>query len=367
MGILQRYLWREMTQSFLGVTCVLFAILCVNQVGAVLARAAQQDYPRAVVWQLIALGAAENIAILLPIGLLLGIVLALGRFYHDNELVAAQACGLGQGRVLAAALWLALPVTALLALLTLQWAPAAASREGDLRASALRAAQRAPLEPGRFRSFNGGRTVVYAQSRADNGDLLDVFIKRTIGPQVPMETTVARRARLLLSSDGATQSVELFDGERYEGNPGEARFRILRFQTQSIPIAPPAETARRARPDELPTSALLGATSRAQRAELQWRVGMPIMALVLTALALPLARLRPRQGRYGRIWQAVLVFALYANLALAAKSWLERGVISERVGLWWVHGLFALVALWLVRGPVLLARWRAARAAAVTA
>lgn len=360
MGILQRYLWREMTQSFLGVTGVLFAILCVNQVAAVLGRAAQQDYPRGVVWQLIGLGAAENIPILLPIGLLLGIVLALGRFYHDNELVVAQACGLGQRRVFAAALLLAIPVVVLLAFLTLRWVPAAAEREGQVRASALRAAQRAPLEPGRFRSFNGGHTVVYARAREDNGDLLDVFIKRTNGTL--LESTVAQRARMGLAEDGATQVVTLFDGERYEGTPGEARYRILKFETQSIPIAPPPESAKKVRPDELPTWTLLASSGRAESAELQWRLGIPLMALILTAMALPLSRLRPRQGRYGRVWQAVLVFALYANLALAARSWVQRGVIDPRVGLWFVHLLFALIALGMIEGGALLRRWKAARA-----
>jgi lipopolysaccharide export system permease protein len=64
------------------------------------------------------------------------------------------------------------------------------------------------------------------------------------------------------------------------------------------------------------------------------------MTLVLTALAVPLGRLRPRQGRYAHVWIAVLVFALYANLALAARTWLERGRIAPDLGLWWVHGLF---------------------------
>ena len=97
MRILQRYLLREMTVDFLGVTVVAFAILLVNQVGTVLARAAQLQYQKEFVLELIGLGAAQNVAILLPIGLLLGLVLAFGRLYHDSEMAAAQACGVGVG------------------------------------------------------------------------------------------------------------------------------------------------------------------------------------------------------------------------------------------------------------------------------
>ena len=71
MRILQRYILRELLGQFAGVTIALAAILLVYQIGQVLARAAQMQYPRGLVLELFALGAAENFAILLPLGLLL--------------------------------------------------------------------------------------------------------------------------------------------------------------------------------------------------------------------------------------------------------------------------------------------------------
>jgi lipopolysaccharide export system permease protein len=58
---------------------------------------------------------------------------------------------------------------------------------------------------------------------------------------------------------------------------------------------------------------------------------------------------------------AVLVFAVYANLALAARTWLERGVITSALGLWWVHGLFFAMSLAAMLGPGLLRAQRARR------
>lgn len=360
MGILQRYFWREMTAAFASVTLVLFAILCVNQIGAVLARAAELDYPRAVVWELISLGALENVSILLPIGLLLGLVLALGRLHHDSEMVAAQACGLGTIGVLKPVLWLAIPVVLLVSWLNMSIAPDAAVKVAEVRAAAVRAAQSAPMEAGRFRSFDSGRIVIYARSRDSNGDLRDVFIKRNNGAVV--ETTLAERARMAMGADGLAQAVVLFNGRRYEGEPGSARYQLLSFEEQNIPLAAASGTDRGAGLDGEPTSALLGATTLPERAELQWRLGLPIMAFVLALLAIPLGRLRPRQGRYSRVWQAVLMFAMYANLALIARSWLTRGVIKAGLGLWWVHLLFIGVGVLLVYGRdwrrVLLARKR---------
>jgi lipopolysaccharide export system permease protein len=334
---------REMTVNFLGVTLVALALLLVNQVGSVLARAAQLQYQKSFVLELLGLGAAQNVAILLPFGLLLGIVLAFGRLYHDSEMVAAQACGVGVGRVAAAVWLLAVPVTLVAAVLNFELAPRAASAEADLRGAALRAAILAPIEPGRFRSFGGGRTVVYARAADQQGDLIDVFVKRGEGAVV--ETTVARRAHYTVSADGDSETITLYRGERIEGTPGSSRYRIMRFDEQLIPLRTPEASRRPPRLDELGVRELRDSADPRLRAELQWRLGLPVMTLVITALAIPLGRLRPRQGRYAHVWVAVLVFALYANLALAGRSWLAHGQTPLWLGLWWVHAIFILAAL----------------------
>ena len=76
-----------------------------------------------------------------------------------------------------------------------------------------------------------------------------------------------------------------------------------------------------------------------KRAELDWRVAMPLMCMVLTLLAVPLARLRPRQGRYARVWVAVLMFLLYSNLISVGKVWIARGTVPGYLGLWWTHAV----------------------------
>jgi lipopolysaccharide export system permease protein len=359
LRILQRYMLREMTVNFFGVTMVALALLLVNQVGSVLARAAQLQYQKGFVLELIGLGAAQNVAILLPFGLLLGIVLAFGRLYHDSEMAAAQACGVGVARVAVAVWLLALPVTGLIAWLNFDLSPRAAAAEANMRNEALRAAAAAPLEPGTFRSFGGGRIVIYARAVNSNGDLTDVFVKRSEG--LAVETTVARRAHYAVSSDGESESITLYDGERIEGTPGDNHYRIMRFEQQLIPVRTPESAARAQRLDELSTLSLIGSRDPRQIAELQWRVGLPVMTLVLTVLAVPLGKLRPRQGRYAHVWIAVLVFALYANLALAGRTWLTRGVAPAALGLWWVHGLFFAVGLAAMGGPALLRLQRVRR------
>jgi len=351
LRILQRYVWREFAANFLGVTVVLFAILFIYQIGAVLARAAELQYPRGVVFELFALGAVQNVAVLLPFGLLLGIVLGLGRLYHDSELTAAQACGFGPWRLYVPVIALVLPVTLLALWLNLALAPAAAVREGALRAEAVRAGLTLPLEAGHFRSLAGGGTVVYARRADADGELHDVFIKRGSGQVV--EVTTARRARRALSADGQTQIITLYDGERHEGVPGSRQMRVIRFAEQQLPVVLPPLSPQADRPDRMPTALLWRSGAARERSELQWRLGLAVMGVVLAVCAVPLARLRPRQGRYARVWLAVLLFALYANLASAMRVWMERAVVNPALGLWYVHALVLLAGLALAALPML--------------
>ena len=98
-NILGRYIFREVVVASLVVTAVLLVILLAYQVVGVLERAAANQFPHGVVLQLVWLGALQYLSILMPVGLLLGVVLAFGRMYDDSEMAAALACGAGPANV----------------------------------------------------------------------------------------------------------------------------------------------------------------------------------------------------------------------------------------------------------------------------
>jgi lipopolysaccharide export system permease protein len=356
LRILDRYILREVAVGWVAVTGVLLAILITNQVARVLERAAESQYPRGVVFELILLGAVQNLTLVVPVGLLLGIVLALGRLYHDSEMTAAQACGAGARPVLIPVLALTGLLAAVLATMSLYLSPAASQRMLDLRSEALRAGQFAPITAGRFRSFGGGQTVVYAQGAEPDGTLTRVFVERDRGTH--LEIALARRATHAYSADGDLQVITLYDGERYEGIPGERRFRIVRFAENTIPVRLPKSSAGAVALEGTPTRALLGSDDAAQNAEFHWRIAFPIMALVLAGIAIPLSRLRPRQGRYARVGYAVLIFFIYINLALAGRLWLARGIVPAWLGLWWVHAAVIVLAAVILLVPKYRARLR---------
>jgi lipopolysaccharide export system permease protein len=354
--ILGRYILREVVTAWLVVSGVLLLILLANQVVGVLERAAANQYPQGVVLELIGLGALQYLAILLPVGLLLGVVLAFGRLYHDSEMAAALACGARPKNLFLPVALLAVAVAAGLAWLTLVLAPYATARVLSLRNEALRAGQLAPLAPGKFRTFGGGNAVVYAEDVAADGTLGNVFLERNRGALVEM--ALAQRASHTVTADGLTHILTLFDGERFEGVPGSGEFRIVRFAEHVVPVQVPAAHDVIRDLEARPTVSLLASSDAAARAEMHWRLTLPIMCLVLALIAVPIARLRPRQGRYARVWVAVLIFFFYYNIAAAGKTWLARGTLPQAVGLWWTHAVVAVLALAVILGPPTLNRLR---------
>ena len=356
LRILDRYILREVVVSWLSVSGVLLAIMLTDQVARVLERAAESQFPRGVVLELILLGSVQKLPLVIPVALLLAIVLALGRLYHDSEMTAAQACGAGSRSVMLPVMGFTVVLTALLAMLSLQVAPAATGRMLEMRSEAMRAGQFAPISPGKFSTFGGGGTVVYAQSADSDGTLRRVFVQRTRGNQ--LEIALAQRATHAYSEGGDLQVITLYDGERYEGIPGERKFRIVRFAENSIPVRLPALPGGALQLGGVPTAVLAASSDPLQRAEFHWRLAVPIMGVIMALIGVPLARLRPRQGRYARVAFAILVFYLYIQLAIAGRFWLERGVTPGWLGLWWVHAGVGLFGVVLIYAPRWLARYR---------
>src|SRR5271154_1158842 len=174
----QRYVLREVVQTWLAATGVFIAILVSNQLSRVLGQAAENQYGRGVVFDLIALGAIMNLSVIVPVGLLLAVVLTLGRMYHDSEMAALQACGFGPVRLLVPFFCFSAVIALGLAWLVFVQVPRADAQVQLLRTSAIKEAQFGQLDAGRFRSFSGGDAVFYAERVDKDGVLHNVFVRR---------------------------------------------------------------------------------------------------------------------------------------------------------------------------------------------
>jgi len=341
--ILDRYIFREIAQSWFAVTVVLLAILLTNQFARVLGDVAKDKLPKDAIFQIIGLTALQYLTILVPIGLFLSVMLALGRLYRDSEMPAMMACRVGPTDIYRPLSWLLIPLTLAVGWLAMEVAPMALTEIERIGVEARRQADLASIEPGRFTTDNREGAVVYAESVLSQGTIENVFLQRQTDRGI--EVVVADRGEQIESEDPNTRFFVLHDGRRYEGIPGTSRFRVMEFAEHGIPYRLPQVEEPELEPRAMTTSDLLRGSSDEAAAELHWRIGIPLATFILAVMAVPLSRSQPRQGRYGKLAIGLLVFIIYFNLMSAGKAWLEQGTVSQSLGLWWVHGLMLTIAL----------------------
>jgi lipopolysaccharide export system permease protein len=307
--------------------------------------AAANRLPRDAVLAILGLYALRLLNVLMPIALFLGVTLALARLNRDGEMAALAACGVGAGRLLVPIGAFTLLLAVGLSWLALVLTPAASRRIEEIRFTAEQSVELSAIEAGKFTSPDSGRTVIYPREVVGD-ELYDVFLQTQRDEHVSV--VLAARGRRVVDSATGDQSFVFENGKLYEGVPGQGNFFVLEFDEQLVPI--PADDA-----DEFievveakPTRDLLRSIALADRAELHWRVSWPLSLFVLGLLAVPLSRTSPREGRYARLGIALFIYVIYFNLLSIGRVWVERGIVTDGVGMWWVHIVVALLALLLL-------------------
>lgn len=345
--VLDRYLMREAATAWLGVTFVLLAIMLSTRFASVLNFAAKGDLPRDLLFNVALLSTLRYLVILIPASLLLAIMLSLGRLYSDNEIAAMTGCGVGLWRLYRPFLWLASLLALLTAALSFSIGPWAGRQADYLVNDAKRLVQYTPFEAGQFKLAAGGKAVFYTATMNPAGDSFgQVFaqIEESRGNSV----VVATHGEQSADPASGDRSVRLYDGYRYYGTPGAADYDVVKFKQLTLRLSPPAFDYINNQRVLSATGDLIGSADPRDRAELESRLAAPLSVLILALLAVPLSHLQPRQGRYGKLVLGILAYLAYANLVSFGATWIGKGKLPPQLGLWWVHGLVLLVALWLI-------------------
>ncbi|MCC7326086.1 MAG: LPS export ABC transporter permease LptF [Burkholderiales bacterium] len=345
--IFRRSLVRELTATAIGLFVVLLAILFTQSVIRILARAAGGSVATDGVLALIGFNAMFYLNLLLAVALFMTVLLTLSRWYRDSEMVVWFTSGQSLTACLKPILLFAAPFLLAIVLLSLFLSPWAEQRKIEYERQLESRDELTILSPGLFREFRRAGIVVYIESiNPVNGRIRNVFLHSVDGARDT--TTVARLGHLVEESNG-DRFVVLEDGRRYEGNPGSADFRIVEFERLGRRIEPAEARALPTSNKAIPTVALLVADGRNERAELFWRLSVPILALVLTLLAIPLAHVNPRMGRSFNLFAAAFLYMLYTNCINIVQSMIAQGSIDLWLGLLLPHATALLVVIVLFR------------------
>lgn len=355
--IFRRAVVAELGSAAGAVFTVLFSIVFSVGLVRILGDAAGGTVDSQAVLALVALTALTWLPALLTLTLFIAVLIALTRAFRDSEMVVWFACGQSLLAWLRPVLRFSLPGVLLVALLTLVASPWASRQIAESKSRFAKRDDVSKVAPGRFIESGSADRVFFVENvDIDGATVRNVFVShRSQGRE---GVIVAAQGVIEATPDG-DRFLVLERGRRYEGTPGQAEYRMVEFEKYSIrlesrPDAPLQELAARAKP----TMQLVRERNPWHNAELIWRFGMPLVALLLAILAIPLAYSNPRMGRSLNLIIAVLVFFFYLTGLQVTQGFVQTGRVSFALGMALPHLLaVALIGLLFARRVYLLRWW----------
>ena len=355
--IIFRYLLKEVAKTQFAVFLVLMTIFISNKFVRILDDASEGGIPGQMVMIFIGLKIPDLAGMILPLSFFLGILLAYGRVYADNEMSIFHACGVSEWYVVRVTLLLAFVTAIITGIFTLYLSPMAAEYEYQVKEQLAADSGLSSLIAGRFQTTGNEKAVVFIhdKNREDN-TLRKVFVAQL--PNNDKKHNNIINSSLVYAAKGeviedvtGSQKLILTNGTRYQNDVKNDEFRQVAFGKYYIQIQDQKVEHKSRKLKAIPTAELFDNDPPEYTAEIHWRMAFPLACIILTFVAVPLSVVNPRQGKFAKMLPALLLFLSYFLLLTAIKRGLESGSLPGSVGLWPVHFMALLLgASLLIKG-----------------
>ena len=343
--IFQRALLREFASLAGAVFMTLFLIAITVRLIRLLGQAAGGKLPSDAVVAFLGFFSVNALPILLSLTVFITVLLTLTRSYRDSEMVIWFNSGLSVAAWMKPVLLFAGPLVAVIAALSLFISPWAVQKSEEYRVGMDKRDEVSRVNPGVFGESTARDRVFFVESVS--GDALTV-------QNVFVNSIQHKKTGIMMSNKGYVETAPngdrflvLLNGRRYEGTPGEAEFRVMEFERYETRI----EAREGGTPNETQKSrstlTLLETPTNANLGEIVWRLGVPVSALVLALLAIPMSFVNPRSGRSLNLLYALVTYMIYSNLISLSQARVAQGQLSFLTGLFLVHGVMIAVLVLL--------------------
>lgn len=342
--LIQRYLARQLLGPVAGVFSFAVVVVAIFYLAQLLAWAAMDSWPVDVVMAMAGLRLVLYFDVLIPVSVLLGLVIGLGRVQQAHELTALASAGVGPGGVFRLmAIWI-LALGVLVATLSMVVRPFGYGQFYEIEAGLAERLDITRVEPGRFQ-VGDDQWLIYAKSKEGNR-LDDVFVhqRRPDGRGVLTAATMTQTAdesgvmRLIFEGNVAsyTLPVRPLDGPREL----VSHFDQLEVLVEAQPVNTRDKIRRAMNMGELWTS-----SRPIEQAELQWRFVTPLSVLLMAWAASALVSRKPRAPRAVFIIGALTLATLYFSALGVLVNWVEQERLNPFPGVFLAPVLLGLLLL----------------------
>jgi lipopolysaccharide export system permease protein len=355
--IFRRALLREFAGLAAAVFMTLFAIALTTQLIRLLGRAAGGSIPSDAVVAFLGFFALGALPVLLSLTMFISVLLTLTRGWRDSEMVIWFSSGLSLAAWLRPVMLFAMPQIAVIAALSLFISPWAAQMAAQYSATLETRDDVSRVTPGVFGETAGRERVFFVESvSGESSEVQNVFLSSV--QQGRGGVSMSRTGRTETAPNG-DRFIVLEHGRRYEGMPGDPEYRVTEFDRYEARIETRESAQHTLSTKEMTTGALMRNPTRENLAELLWRVGIPVSALVLALLAVPMSFVNPRAGRSANLLFALFTYIVYSNLLSISQARVAQGRLDFSIGVWMVHAgmVVLLVVLFAQRMQIIRLRF----------
>jgi lipopolysaccharide export system permease protein len=357
-SLIDNYMARSIAVPLLGTLLLAAMLLVLDKMLRLFDFVVNAGGPVSVVWRMLANLLPEYFSLGIPIGLMLGILLAFRKLALSSELDALRGVGASYGRLLKVP-YIFAGILLILNLLIVGWVePYSRYRyEGlrfDLRSGALGAA----IKVGEFNQL-GKRMTLRIDRSADNGTQLGgifIALNDKSGTQI---SATAQEGRFFATDDPDTIIFRLKRGRLVQEAPNYPTPRTLAFDSYDLPINLPAvdQFRKRGEQEELFLHELLakgyggaarnGEEALAARANFNFRIVEVVMMLMLPLLAVALAVPPKRSSSSLGIFLSIVIVVTYHKVNQYAEQMGAQGRVAPEIALWVPLLLFAGLIFWM--------------------
>ena len=343
MKVFEHYLFRNLLKSLLLVIFILVLIIGGRLLIELSAKAAQGSYPADVVLVLLALGLVDTMIHLLPFCALLAIIITLGNLYQNNEIYAAYTICISKSDIYRVLLRFTVPLSILLFYLVLEIVPIIQQHIDFIKQEARQRTDLSIIKDGNLSSINQG--VLFVE-QVQNNKLKGVFV--AIEDKEQMTITTAAQGQQTRDARGVKQ-LYLDNGDfyrSYASTAHEVSFYTVDYKSHRIQLPEQEIRTRSYKPESFDFLTLWNADSSPAQAELQMRLSIPLVLLVLLPFVEWLSRSSPKRYRQqAKLALGIVVFLVYSNLAILMSSLIENEQLPAAIGVWPLHLTVFLIAV----------------------
>jgi lipopolysaccharide export system permease protein len=341
--IFQRALRRELLSTAGAVFTTLFTITITVMLIRILGQAAGGKVASGDVVSLLGFTALTIMPILLINTGFISVLLVVTRSFQDSEMVVWFTAGLSLTRWIRPVLTFGLPLVIATALLSFVVTPWAHKQSAEFRERYEKREDIAKVSPGKFQESASTDRVFFVEGvSGDSSHVKNIFVNTTQNGRASI--VVAKEGTMEFNAAG-DKFLVLSKGRRYDGTPTQADFQMMEFEKYGLLVSRQAQAVvgdKSAR--TLPLSQLIAAPTGANLGELLWRIALPLMAVLLLLIAIPLGFVNPRGGRSSNVLIALLMYVFYSNMISVFQAGVVQGRMSLALG-WWPMHVLALATI----------------------